>query len=270
MSEKRLRYPVHWKKKKEEGKPITVITAYDAAFAKLISRTPLDAILVGDTLGMVVQGEKSTHPVTVEDIIYHTKMVRRGAPETFIISDMPFGSYQTSVEDGVRNAFRIMKESGATAVKLEGATPHTLEIIKRLVSAGIPVMGHVGLTPQSFLNTGGFRVQGKTDESSSRIMEDSRMLEDAGCFSIVLELTPTALSQQITEALSIPTIGIGAGPKCSGQVMVLYDMLGMDPDFLPRHAKRYANFAADIHSALTLYHNEVTEGSFPDEDHSFF
>ncbi len=264
-----LRYPKDWIVKHKSGDKISVLTAYDATMARLLARSSVDALLVGDSLGMVVQGQTSTLPVTLDEMIYHCKLVRRGAPGHFVIGDMPFGTYQSGVDSGVAAAIRVMKEAGTSAVKFEGADPLTLEIIRRLTAAGVPVMGHTGLTPQSYLSTGGFRVQGKDEAGAGRLKEDARKLEEAGCFSMVLELVPLSLGKEITAASGIPTIGIGAGNECSGQVLVINDLLGMDTDFKPRHVKQYAGMGQAIIDAAESYCEEVRDRSFPSAENSF-
>ena len=266
---KPLRYPADWVRRKEAGEPISVITAYDATMARLVATSEVDAILVGDSLTMVVQGHNSTIPITMDEIIYHCRMVRRGAPDAFIIGDMPFGSFQAGLESGVNAAFRLMKEGHVNAVKMEGATPLTLEIIERLSLAGVPVMGHIGLTPQSYLNLGGFRVQGRDEKKAAALRQSAKNLEGAGCFSIILELLVSEQARQITAESGIPTIGIGAGKSCSGQVLVVNDLLGMDPIFKPRHVKQYARLADTIQTALNEFHREVSEGEFPGDENIF-
>lgn len=263
MSEIQLRYPKDWIDRKKNQIPISVITAYDYMSAKWISRTDIDAILVGDSLGMVIQGNKSTLPVNIEDIIYHTKIVRRGAKEKFLIADMPFGSYQASVKDGLKHSFRIIKETNCQALKFEGADDDTIKVIRGVIKSGFPVMGHIGLTPQSFMLFGGYKIQGKEEQQKKILMEQAKKLEDAGCFSIVLELVETELAKEITNSLYIPTIGIGSGKYTDGQVLVLHDLLGMDPDFTPKHAKKYADFAKAGIEALQNYHNDVKNHIFP-------
>ncbi len=263
MSEIKLRYPKDWIERKKNGIPISVVTAYDYMSAKWISKTDIDAILVGDSLGMVIQGNESTLSVTVDDIIYHTKIVRKAAKEKFLIADMPFGSYQTSIEDGLKQSFRVIKETHCQALKFEGADEDTLKIITRVIKSGFPVMGHIGLTPQSFLLFGGYKIQGKEEKQKKLLLEQAKRLEDVGCFSIVLELVDKELAKEITENLHIPTIGIGSGKYTDGQVLVLQDLLGMDPDFTPKHAKKYANFAKLGIEALQTYHNEVINHLFP-------
>jgi 3-methyl-2-oxobutanoate hydroxymethyltransferase len=254
--------------KKKRGEKIVMLTAYDATFAALLDRAGVDALLVGDSLGMVIQGHANTLPVKLEHVIYHTAAVSRVVRHAHVVGDMPFMSYQISPEQAVLSAGRLVQEGGAHAIKLEGGheiTPH----IERIVSAGIPVMGHIGLTPQSVHRLGGFKVQGKDAASARRLVEDARALEDAGCYSLVLEGIPAELAQEITETLTIPTIGIGAGAGCDGQVLVIYDLLGMNPDFRPRFVKVYAELHAQVTAAAQAFMHEVQEGAFPSEAHSF-
>ncbi len=255
-------------KKKAAKEKISVVTCYDHVFARLIARTSVDAILVGDSLGNVVQGNPNTLAVTVEDMVYHARAVRRGAPQAFIVVDLPFMSYQTSVEDALRNAGRIVKETGADAVKLEGGEA-VLPQVKALIASGIPVMGHLGLTPQSLLSLGGYKVQGKTDEAAQKMIADARALEQAGAFAIVLEMVPARLAQEISVALKIPTIGIGAGSGTDGQVLVLTDLLGLDPDFTPRFVRKYAELSSTVLTALEQYAADVRDGKFPAEKEGF-
>ncbi|MBV6493423.1 MAG: 3-methyl-2-oxobutanoate hydroxymethyltransferase [Turneriella sp.] len=255
-------------KKKEAGEKITVVTCYDHAFARLVARTSIDAILVGDSLGNVIQGNPNTLSVTLDEIIYHTKIVRKGAPQTFLIADLPFMSYQTRVEDALYSAGRILKETGADAVKLEGGS-FVVEQVKKMVQSGIPVVGHLGLTPQSVLAFGGYKVQGKSVEAAKQILEDARLLEEAGVFALVLEMVPEALAQKITETIRIPTIGIGAGVKTDGQVLVLTDLLGLDPDFSPRFVRKYANLSQVVLESLEKYASDVREKNFPQEKETF-
>jgi len=249
-----------------------MLTAYDAAFARIFDAAGIDAILVGDSLAMVVQGADSTLPVTVDEILYHTRIVARGRKRALLIADMPFLSYQVSAEDALRNAGRMLKEGGAEAVKLEGGTS-IAATVERLVSVDIPVMGHLGLTPQSIHRMGGHRVQGRRSGRGpgcrERLLEDARALEQAGAFAIVLEGMPAPLASEITRAVSIPTIGIGAGVGCDGQVLVMHDMLGLTPDFVPRFAKRYANLWEQTTAAATAYIREVRERAFPGPEHSY-
>jgi 3-methyl-2-oxobutanoate hydroxymethyltransferase len=256
--------------RERKGKsPISVVTCYDASFARLIQDTEIDSILVGDSLGMVIQGHGSTLPVTLEEMIYHTKAVKRGAPDKYVIIDLPFLSYQTSLPAGIEAAGRAMKETNASAVKLEGSDPETLELIRRLTAIGIPVMGHLGLTPQSYQTLGGYKVQGKDPESASKIKEGSKSLQEAGAFSMVLEMIPESLGAEISKNCDLITIGIGAGSGTDGQVLVLYDLLGLNPGFRPKFLKRYLDLENPIREALNLYHTEVTKRSFPDSNHSF-
>ncbi len=266
--QQRLKYPSDWQKCKQNKKKITILTAYDASSALLLTHTPLDAILIGDSLGMTVQGHKSTLFTTLDEMIYHCRMVRRGAPELFLIGDMPFGSWQTSSKDAISNAIRLVKEGKVDAVKFEGAHPELLDAIQRLISHGIPVMGHVGLTPQSFQKSARFQVQGRDKESQKKISEDSQNLQNAGCFALVLELLSSSLAKEITETLTIPTIGIGSGRNTSGQVLVLHDMLGWNTSSSPRHAKRYTELGQTIIAAVNQYVSEVSSGTFPNEEHS--
>ncbi|MBI2877916.1 MAG: 3-methyl-2-oxobutanoate hydroxymethyltransferase [Candidatus Tectomicrobia bacterium] len=253
---------------KEAGKKITVLTAYDYPMAKILDQAGIDILLVGDSLGNVILGHANTLPVTMEDMIHHTRAVVRACKQAMVVGDMPFMSYQVSREEAVRNAGRLIKEGGAEAVKLEGGMA-VEETIRAIVQCGIPVMGHVGLTPQSIHAFGGHKVQGRGDEAAHRVMEDARAVERAGAFSLVLEGIPRSLAERITQELSIPTIGIGAGPCCDGQVLVSYDLLGFYDDFSPRFVKRYANLQGIIFEAVQAYKDEVEGGLFPTEVHSF-
>lgn len=252
---------------KRRGEKIVCLTAYDYPTAKLVDRAGVDLILVGDSLGMVVLGLPSTLPVTVEDIVRHTQAVSRAVERALVVADMPFMSYQPSVEEAVRNAGRMVKEGGAEAVKVEGA--RHIEAIRAIVESGIPVMGHVGMTPQFMHEFGGYRVRGKEAEMARRVLEDALRLEEAGCFSVVLECVPWQLAKAITERLSIPTIGIGAGPHCDGQILVLHDVVGLFEEFQPKFVKRYANLAREIERAVSEYASEVREGKFPGMEHSY-
>jgi 3-methyl-2-oxobutanoate hydroxymethyltransferase len=252
------------KSKKEK---IVMLTAYDYSTAKLVDEAGIPLILVGDSLGMVMLGYESTIPVTMDEMIHHTKAVARGTKQALVIGDMPFMTYHTSMSDTLRNAARFIQEGGAQAVKLEGGVT-VAETVKQIVECGIPVMGHIGLTPQSIHQLGGHRVQGKTPEAAERLLKDARALEQAGAFAIVFELVPAPLSKLITQKLSIPTIGIGAGPDCDGQVQVISDLLGLFSDFVPKHAKQYAKLAGEIKTALADYVNEVKAGKFPTTEHS--
>ncbi|GBF51097.1 3-methyl-2-oxobutanoate hydroxymethyltransferase [Leptospira ryugenii] len=260
---------LQFKKKYEARSPISVITCYDYSFARLFADTNVDCILVGDSLGNVIQGQSSTIPVTLDEMIYHTKAVNRGAPGKTVIADMPFMSYQISVEEGMRSAGRIMKETTADCVKLEGDSDLVLELTRRLTEAGVPVFAHLGLTPQSVHTLGGHRVQGKTEESQKRMLEKAKQLQDAGAFALVLEMIPESLGKEITESLQIPTIGIGAGRFTSGQVLVMQDLLGMNETFRPKFLKTFANLSEQIKTSVNLYHSEVEGRSFPSQEHTF-
>lgn len=253
---------------KNNNQKITMLTAYDYSMAKMVDEAGIDAILIGDSLGMVFQGNDSTLPVTVDDIIYHTKAVVRGANRALIVSDMPFMSYHISKEDAVHNAGRIVKEGGAHAVKLEGGAKYA-HIIEAIVDAQIPVMGHIGLTPQSVNAFGGFKVQGKDEAAAKQIIEDAKAIEKAGVFAITLEGIPAKLAKLVTESVSVPTIGIGAGKDCDGQVLVINDMLGLFSDFVPKFVKQYAKLNGDINNALKEYIREVDTGEFPTQAHTF-
>jgi len=255
-------------KYKERGEKIAMLTAYDATFARLLDQVCIDAVLVGDSLGMVIQGKENTLGVTLEDIIYHTTHVGRHLKRALLISDMPFMSYQASSEEALKNAGRLLKEAGAQAVKLEGGE-EVCESIYRMVKAGIPVMGHLGLTPQSYHQFGGFKAQGKTESAQKKLMSDAVALEEAGCFSIVFESIPFELAKTATQKLHIPTIGIGAGPYCDGQVLVIYDLLGLDARFNPKFLKKYAQGESIICESVGQYVREVKEKKFPTEEHSF-
>lgn len=245
-----------------------MVTAYDATFARLFDDAGVDVLLVGDSLGMVVQGLDSTLPVTVDEVIYHCRAVARGTRRAHVVGDMPFLSWQLSSEQALRNAGRFLSEGGAQAVKLEGGVD-AAATIERIVQAGIPVMAHVGLTPQSVHAMGGFRVQGRTKETAARVLADAKAVAEAGAYSLVLEGIPSDLAQQITEVVEIPTIGIGAGPHCDGQVLVCYDLLGLTPDLKPKFVKRYAEFFEEGVAAARRYCDEVRDGVFPSEQYSF-
>lgn len=253
---------------KKKGEKITMLTAYDYPTASVVDEAGVDMILVGDSLGMVVLGYDSTIPVTMEDMLHHTKAVCRAAKRALVIGDMPFMSYQVSVEEAVRNAGRLLQEGGAQSVKLEGGR-EVAEVTRRIANAGIPVMAHIGLTPQSVHQLGGYKVQGKEDADATRLMEDAKILEEAGAFSIVLECVPEGLGKKISESLSIPTIGIGGGVHCDGQVLVLHDMLGMFERFTPKFVKKYGQLNAQMKEAVSLYLDEVKKGVFPGKEHSF-
>jgi len=252
---------------KQAGERITMLTAYDYPTAKILDEAGVNLILVGDTLGMVVLGYDSTIPVTMEDMIHHTRAVVRGSKNALVIGDLPFMSYHVSISETLHNAGRMLQETGCQAVKLEGGVT-VAESVKRIVDCGIPVMGHIGLTPQSVHQLGGHRVQGKTTEAAARLIKDALALEQAGAFAVVLELVPRELARLITGKLKIPTIGIGAGAECDGQVLVINDMLGLFTDFVPKHNKQFARMAGTIKSAVTDYINEVKSGAFPGPEHS--
>lgn len=254
---------------KERNEKITMITAYDYPSAKLAEQAGIDMILVGDSLGMVMLGYDSTIQVTLDDMIHHTKAVKRGAIDTFIVADLPFATYHSSREETVRNAAKLMQEGGAHAVKLEGAEDIILEHIEALKVAGIPVVAHIGLTPQSVAVIGGYKVQGKSVEAAQKLIEAAKKCEKAGAFAIVLECVPRQLAEEITKQLTIPVIGIGAGPNCDGQVLVYHDLLGYGVERLPKFVKQYVNIQEDIVSGIQAYINEVKTGVFPDEKTSY-
>jgi 3-methyl-2-oxobutanoate hydroxymethyltransferase len=247
---------------KLRGERIPMLTAYDYPTAHILDEAGVPILLVGDTLGMVVLGNSTTLPVTVDDIIRHTQAVVRGTKQALVVADLPFGSFQVSPEDTMRQVIRIMKEAGPQAVKLEGGR-RSAASVRALVEAGIPVMGHVGLTPQSVNVFGGFKVQGKTERAARELLADVAALEEAGVFAVVLELVPSELARIVTERTSVPTIGIGAGPYCDGEVQVIHDILGLFPDFTPKHTKRYAELGAAVRSAVETYISEVRERTFP-------
>jgi len=253
---------------KQKGEKIAMLTAYDYSTAKIIDEVGIPLILVGDSLGMVVLGYESTIPVTMEEMLHHTKAVVRGTKQAMVIGDMPFMTYHISVDDALKNAARFIQEAGAQAIKLEGGVT-VAEKVRRIVECGIPVMGHIGLTPQSIHQFGGFKVQGRTPEAAVKMLKDAQALEEAGAFAIVLETVPTPLATLITQKISIPTIGIGAGIGCDGQVQVINDILGSFTDFVPKHAKQYARLADIMSSVITEYYNEVKAGSFPTDKQSF-
>ena len=253
---------------KARGEKIAMLTAYDATFARLFDEAGADVLLVGDSLGMVVQGHDTTLPVTLEEIAYHCRAVVRGARRAHVVGDMPFMSYQASHEQGVSNAGKLMKDGGCHAVKLEGGAVHA-ELVHRLVNAGIPVMGHIGLTPQSYHQLGGFKVQGREVGGRERLLSDARTLEDAGVYAIVLEAIPADIAREITATVGVPTIGIGAGAGCDGQVLVSYDALGMDESFKPRFVRRYASLGETIKDAIKHYVDDVRTGAFPSDAESF-
>ena len=256
-----------FRQKKERGEPITMLTAYDYPTALAMDKAGIDSILVGDSLAMVVLGYENTLPVTMEEMLHHARAVSRGARSALLIGDMPFMSYQVSTEEAVRNAGRFLQQAGMDAVKLEGGRGRT-DAIRGITGAGIPVMGHLGLTPQSVHQLGGFRAQGKTASAAKLLLDDAQMLEEAGCFSLVLESVPSRLAKLISKRLSIPTIGIGAGAGCDGQVLVTHDLLGLFDRFTPKFVKRYADFHAEMHKAFTEYIDEVETKRFPAHEHT--
>ena len=253
---------------KQRGEKIPMITAYDYTTAALADAAEIPIVLVGDSLGMVVLGHESTIPVTLDDIIHHTKMVARGNRNSLIVADLPFMTYQVDPSEALRNAARLLQEGGAHTVKLEGGE-NVAATVRRIVECDIPVMGHVGVTPQSVNAFGGYRVRGRSVEQARQILKDALALEAAGAYAVVLELVPAPLARLVTKRLTVPTIGIGAGPGCDGQVQVLHDMLGLFTDFVPRHAKRYANLGETIKEAFARYSQEVKQGSFPTDKESF-
>ncbi len=253
---------------KKAGEKISMLTAFDASISKLLHDCDVDILLVGDSLGMVVLGYDSTVPVTMDQMIHHSAAVRRGAADAFVVGDMPFGSYQNGSREAVANGTRFFKEAGCDSVKLEGGL-EVCDTVTALVRAGMPVMGHIGLTPQTANQLGGYKVQGKDAESARRLFQEAKALEEAGAYAIVLECVPSQLAEVITEAISIPTIGIGAGPDCDGQVLVTHDLLGMFEKFIPSFVKSYTTLAPIIKDNINKYNEEVREGTFPDEAHSF-
>jgi len=256
------------RKMKQAGERITMLTAYDATFARLLDRAGTDVLLVGDSLGMVVQGHDTTLPVTMDQMVYHCAAVKRGVQRAHLVGDLPFGSYQGTADEAVKNAVRLVAEGGCESVKLEGGAEY-VDVVQRVVRAGVPVMGHIGLTPQSVHKLGGYVVQGRTEEKAQKLLADARALEAAGCYAVILEMMPSELSAEISQALSIPVIGIGAGAGCDGQVLVIYDLLGLNPDFSPRFVKKYLDLGVLIRDAVTRYNDEVRHGTFPGPEHSF-
>ncbi|MBP6471418.1 MAG: 3-methyl-2-oxobutanoate hydroxymethyltransferase [Chloroflexi bacterium] len=254
--------------KKQQGNPITMLTAYDYSSALLVDKAGIDIILVGDSLAMVMMGLDSTNPVTMEVMLHHGRMVARGAKQAFLVGDMPFMSFQVSVEEAVRNAGRFLQEGGMEAVKLEGGRAMA-DRVRAITQAGIPVMGHIGLTPQSVSSLGGYKVQGKTAVAAYTLLQDALALQEAGCFSLVLEAVPAPVAAEISRRLAIPTLGIGAGAGCDGQVLVYHDLLGLFDKFQPKFVKQYANIGEQILQALAQYRQEVTEKTFPAESHTF-
>ena len=256
-----------FRKRKAEGRKIVVVTAYDALFTRIAEEAGLEVLLVGDSLGVVVQGKKDTLSVTMDDMLYHTRLVAGAAQRALVIADMPFLSYQVSVEEAVRNAGRFL-QAGAAAVKLEGGAA-VVDRVAAMTRFGIPVMGHLGMTPQSVHQYGGYKVQGKAADQAEALLNDARALEAAGAFAVVLEAVPAKLAKTITQALAIPTIGIGAGPACDGQVLVLYDLLGLFEEFVPKFVKPYAHLRADALQALRRFREEVEQGKFPSDSESY-
>jgi 3-methyl-2-oxobutanoate hydroxymethyltransferase len=253
---------------KAQHVPIVMLTCYDALFARLLDAAGVDVLLVGDSVNQVLAGAETTLSATLEQMLYHTRMVRRGAQRAMVVCDMPFLTYQVTREEAIRNAGRVMAETACQAVKLEGGT-RIAPTVQALVEIGIPVMGHIGLTPQSVHALGGYRVQGRDDVTAQRLRDDARALEEAGAFAVVLELVPSPLAGEITKSLTIPTIGIGAGPSCDGQVLVLHDMLGLNDRFSAKFVKRYASLADDVRAAVTAFSAEVRDGRYPDAGHAF-
>lgn len=254
---------------KRKGEKIVVMTAYDALFGRLVDESGVDAILVGDSVGTAIMGYTSTLPVTLDHMIYHAAAVKRGVKRALVIIDMPFLSYQASIESAVLNCGRAVQETGVAAVKVEGGSPEMLDTVHALVRTGIPVMAHIGFTPQSVNTIGGARVQGREAESAARLMLEAKGLEQAGAFAIVLELVPAAVSAAVTKSIGIPTIGIGAGVNCDGQVLVLPDVLGLNDEFNPKFLKHYAEMAKDVREAIGAFAKDVRSGAYPDAEHSF-
>lgn len=255
-------------KRKGEGKKISMLTAYDYLFARIVDEAEIDIVLVGDSLGIVIQGQTTTLPVTMDEMLYHTRIVSRGVKNALVVGDMPFLSYQTSIEDGVYNAGRFLKEGGAAAVKVEGGF-NAIDRIKAMIASGIPVMGHVGMLPQSVHQYGGYKVQGRDETSAEGILSDAMSLEDAGVFAIVMECVPEGLAKRITDSLSIPTIGIGAGIHCDGQVLVLHDLLGLFPQPMPKFVRQYAALRGQCIEAIRRFKEDVENSRFPGRDESY-
>jgi 3-methyl-2-oxobutanoate hydroxymethyltransferase len=256
------------RKMKQAGERISMLTAYDATFARLFDGAGIEILLVGDSLGMVVQGHDSTLPVTMDQMVYHCAAAARGTEHAHLVADMPFGSYQGSADEAVKNAIRLVAEGGAESVKLEGGAEY-VEIVRRISRAGVPVMGHIGLTPQSVHKLGGYVVQGRSEEKAQKLLADAKALEQAGCYALILEAMPAELSAEITASVSIPVIGIGAGAGCDGQVLVCYDLLGMNPDFSPKFVKKYLDLGTQIREAAAHFRDDVRGGTFPGPEHSF-
>jgi 3-methyl-2-oxobutanoate hydroxymethyltransferase len=255
-------------RERKGGEKLVVLTAYDVAFARLADRSGADILLVGDSVGMVVQGQGSTLPVTLDEMVYHGRAVARGAARAHVVVDLPFMSYQASLEDGLRAAGRLLKEGGAESVKLEGGE-EMAPLIARLAAVGIPVMGHVGLTPQSLHQMGGFKVQGRTEAQRQHVLAAAHAVADAGAYALVVEGVPAALAAEITAAVPIPTIGIGAGPSCDGQVLVMHDVLGLDPGWAPKFVRRYAEIGQEVERAFAAFGQDVRAGRFPSNDESY-
>ncbi|MBW3657844.1 MAG: 3-methyl-2-oxobutanoate hydroxymethyltransferase [Actinobacteria bacterium] len=253
---------------KEQGEKLVMLTAYDYLSAQILDEAGIPLILVGDSLGMVVLGYDSTVPVTVDEMLHHTRAVVRGAPHSLVVGDLPFGSYQEGPQQALATATRFLKEAGANAVKLEGGA-RMVEVVRHLTDAGIPVMGHLGLTPQSVNTLGGYRVQGQSEAAAEQLLTDAKAIEEAGAFSVVLEAVPSEVGRRVTEALSIPTIGIGAGPATDGQVLVWHDMLGLTTGRLPRFVKQYADLRGEIANAVKTYLHEVSDGEYPAAEHTY-
>lgn len=253
---------------KREGEKISMLTAYDFTMAKIIDQAGIDIILVGDSAGNVMAGYETTVPMTLDHMIYHTSCVVRGVERALVIADMPFMSYQVTPKEALRSAGRMMKEAGAHGVKLEGGKP-VVDTVRKIVNAGIPVMGHLGLTPQSIYQFGTYKVRAKEEQEARALLEDAKALEEAGCFALVLEKIPASLAQKVSESISIPTIGIGAGKACDGQVLVMHDMLGLNKEFNPRFLRRYADLDTDITNAVQQYIDDIKSGDFPSEDEQY-
>jgi 3-methyl-2-oxobutanoate hydroxymethyltransferase len=256
------------RKMKQAGERITMLTAYDATFARLFDEAGVEVLLVGDSLGMVIQGHDTTLPVTMDQMVYHCSAVARTAERAHLVGDMPFGSYQAGADEAVRNAMRLVAEGGMESVKLEGGAEYA-DVVSRVVRAGVPVMGHIGLTPQSVHKLGGYIVQGRGEEKAQQLLDDAKALEQAGCYSLILEMMPAELSARISRSVSMPVIGIGAGAGCDGQVLVSYDLLGLNPAFTPRFVRRYLEMGVAIRDAVQNFRDDVRHGVFPGPEHSF-
>ena len=256
------------RKMKQAGERITMLTAYDATFARLFDEAGVEVLLVGDSLGMVIQGHDTTLPVTMDQMVYHCSAVARTAERAHLVGDMPFGSYQAGADEAVRNAMRLVAEGGMESVKLEGGAEYA-DVVSRVVRAGVPVMGHIGLTPQSVHKLGGYIVQGRGEEKAQQLLDDAKALEQAGCYSLILEMMPAELSARVSRSVSMPVIGIGAGAGCDGQVLVSYDLLGLNPAFTPRFVKRYLEMGVAIRDAVQKFRDDVRHGVFPGPEHSF-